>query len=349
MTARVSIVVRSMARPSLAKALDSIAAQDHPDVQVVLVAACGAAHPAPAARCGRFPVRYVASDERLPRPLAANAGIEAATGDFVTFLDDDDTIAPGHVSGLAAALAGAADARVVHSLARAVFLDGRTQLIGRPMALMQLFERNFIHLSAALFARSLVDEGARFDPRFAYLDDWDFFISLAQRTRFHFVPLQTFVWNAEVGDSGAGGGRNSDETRFVHDRDLVYAKWRAAREALVDRTEPLLQEAASAAQRGALGDAEAAINRVLDVSQNDPWALNLLAMVERAAGRPADARRTQTLAVSVRPGDPDLVYNLALLCREAGDVAAARAHAGQAAALAPGEARYRQLATELSA
>jgi hypothetical protein len=343
----VSVVVRSTARPTLAAALDAIAAQDHPRIEVVLVAAAGPAHPRPPAQCGSFPVRYVPSESRLLRPQAANAGLLAATGAYVTFLDDDDTFATDHVSGLVAAFADAGDARVVHSVARAVFLDGRTELVGRPMALVPLFERNFVHLSAALFARSLVDEGARFDPQFAYLDDWDFFVSLAQRTRFHFVPRQTFVWNAEVGDSGGGGGRNSDGSRFAHDRDLVYAKWQAVRDALVDRVQPMLQDAATAAQRGDLVRAEGACREVLAFSQNDPWALNLLAMIERATGKDAQARATQELAVAVRPGDADLVYNLAILCREGRDTEAARKYAAHAVSLAPGVAKYRALAGAL--
>jgi tetratricopeptide (TPR) repeat protein len=334
---RISVVVRSMARGSLAAALDTIAAQDYGNIETVVVAASGASHPAPKAG-----IRFVASDVPLSRPLAANAGLDAATGDYVTFLDDDDSIASDHVSGLVAALAP--DAGVVHSYARAVFRDGRSERIGRPTGPMQLYERSYIHLSTALVARSL---DARFDPQFDILEDWDWFLSLAQRTRFRFVPRETFVWNADAGDSGAGGGGNQDGARFVKYRDLVYAKWRSAHDALVERVQAKLQVALAAAQGGDLARAESECRAVLDASQNDPHALNLLAMIERASGRLAQARATQELAVEVRPGDPDLVYNLALLCRQANDADAARKYAAHAATLAPGVARYRELANAL--
>ena len=168
-----------------------------------------------------------------------------------------------------------------------------------------------------------------------------------QLARFAFVPQETFVWNADAGDSGAGGGPNQDNARFVRFRDLIYAKWEAARNALVDRVQPMLHAAAAAAQQGDMPRAEAECNSVLAISQNDPWALNLLAMIERATARLAQARATQELAVAVRPGDPDLVYNLALLCREGNDLEAARRYAAHAVSLAPGVAKYRALAGAL--
>ena len=344
-SALVSVVVRSTARPTLVAALDAVAAQDHGNLEIVLVAASGATHPVPSARHGAVPIRFAASGVPLTRPEAANAGLDAATGDYVTFLDDDDTLLPDHVSGLVAAAGDGG--RVVHSYARAVFRDGRVEKIGRPVALMQLFERSFIHLSAALVPLALVRDGCRFDPQFHILEDWDWFLTLAQRTRFTFVPRDTFVWNADAGDSGAGGGKNEDNVRFARFRDLVYAKWQGARDALVDRVQPMLQAAATAAQQGNLAAAEEACARVLAISQNDPWALNLLAMIERAAQRLTQARATQELAVAVRPGDADLVYNLALLCRDGKDMEAARNCAAHAVSLAPGVAKYRALASAL--
>ncbi|MFO1325462.1 MAG: glycosyltransferase [Burkholderiales bacterium] len=346
---RVSVIVRSMNRASLGRALAAIAQQDYPDLEVVLVAAIGAAHPVPDAMCGPFPVRFVASDVPLPRADAANAGLDAATGDWITFLDDDDAIAPDHVSGLVAALSDAGGARVVYSRARGMLRDGRTKLFGQPFSLMQLYDRNFIHLSTALVDRTLLAEGCRFDSTLEILEDWDFMLQLAHRTRFQFVPRQTFEWHADLGDSGAGGGVNQDDVRFASHRDRIYAKWAGARDALSDRVRDTLQAAAGAAQRGDLAAAAAACRDVLRDSQNDPWALNTLAMIERRSGQHAQARRTQELAVAVRDDDADLVYNLALVCRDLGDLPAARAHGARAAALAPDNTRYRVFAATIAA
>jgi tetratricopeptide (TPR) repeat protein len=346
---RVSVIVRSMARPSLANALASIALQDHPDVEVLVVAACGAAHPPIEPRCGHHRQRFVASDVPLARPAAANAGLDAATGDWVTFLDDDDLLLPGHLSGLVAAHAAAPDAGVVYSYARAVFATGHVERFGQPWSHVQLFERNFIHLSTALVDRRLIAAGCRFDEALAVHEDWDFFLQLAQRAPFHFVPLQTFQWNADAGTSGAGGGANRDDARFAAFRDRVYAKWVGARDALVDRVAPLLQAAAAQAQRGDLAGAEASCRAALAASPNDPWALNVLAMVFRSAGRMADARSTQELAVAVRPQDPAIVYNLALLHRAIGEISEARRCVQRALALAPDFAPARALLAALPA
>jgi glycosyltransferase involved in cell wall biosynthesis len=318
MLPRVSIVVRSMARASLGEALASIGMQDYERIEAVIVAACGAAHPAPPGAIGNHRVRFVAGETPRSRPQAANAGLDAATGDWITFLDDDDVMLPGHLSGLVAAQRNAPQCNVVYTLARARFADGTTQPVGQPFAPIELFERNFIQLSMALFSRELLVQGCRFDESLDILQDWDFFIQCAQHSHFHFEARQTFEWRAEAGDSGAGAGINQDDTRFAAFRDRIYAKWAARHDALVERVGGGLQRAAALAKAGDFAGAEAICRDVLDFSQNDPFALNLLAMVQRAAGRIDDARATQTLACAVRPHDASLARNLALLNRTPG-------------------------------
>lgn len=344
----VSVIVRSMGRATLAAALESIGEQQGITAEVIVVAACGPAHPPIPSSCGPHPVRLVGGEQRLSRPAAANAGLEAARGHWITFLDDDDVLLPGHLAGLTAAAAQAPDARVITSLVRGTLAGGAASHVGHPFSLRQLYERNFTHLSSSLVARELIGDGVRFDETFEILEDWDFMLQLAQRASFHFVPLATFQWNAEAGDSGAGGGANHDATRFTAFRDRIYAKWQAQYEALDARTRPLLERANALARAGQLPEADAACRAVLEISPNDAFALSMLAMVLRQAGRVADARRVQALAAAVRPHDPAFVYNLALLDRQAGDLDAARHSAARAVAIDATFAPAVRLASELA-
>ena len=344
----VSVVVRSMARPTLDAALASVAAQQGVTAEVLVVAACGPSHPPLPAACGPHALRLVASGRRLPRAQAANAGLDAAHGRWITFLDDDDVFLPDHLAGLLAAAAEAPEARVITSYAKGVFRDGHVEWFGQPFSLAQLYERNFIHLSATIFARELCAAGCRFDESLEILEDWEFMLQLAQRARFHFVPLGSFQWHADAGDSGAAGGANHDPARFALHRERIYAKWGPAHDALVERTAPLLERAAGLAQSGNLAAADALCGEVLAASANDPWALQLRAMLLRRAGRLADARGTQALAAAVRPQDAGFVYNLALLDRDSGDVEAARRHARKAAELDPAFVPAQALLAELA-
>ena len=319
----VSVIVRSMARPSLAAALASLARQDHPAIEVLVVAAAGAAHPPVAEHAGAHAVRLVASDAPLSRAAAANAGLAAARGAWITFLDDDDELLPEHVSGLVRAHDEAPQADVVHCHARAVFANGRVERFGQPHATLELYDRNYLHLSTAI-VRSSAAKACRFDDTLVVHEDWDFFLQLARDRRFHFVPRETFIWHADAGTSGAAGGVNQDDALFAHYRDQVYAKWTMERDALVDRVTAHLEPAQLKAQRGDYPAAEAHCRMALEVSQNDPWALNLLAMVKRSMGDLAAARAAQELAVAVRPNDAAFAHNLALLAIAQHDLARAR-------------------------
>lgn len=343
----VTVIVRSMARPTLGAALASLSAQHDAVIEVLVVAASGPAHPSLGRSCGPHALRLIESAVPLPRSAAANAGLDAARGRWITFLDDDDRFEPDHVGALLSAANAAPGIHVVTSYAKAVHRDGDVALVGQPFSLAQLYERNFIHLSSALVSRSLITQGARFDESLDVLEDWDFMLQLAQRATFHFVPLASFQWNADAGESGAGRGDNHDAVKFATYRDRVYAKWGAAHDALVARTQPLLERALDSARQRRFDEARARCDDVLAISPNDPWALNLQAMIVGQQGRVDEARRLQALAVAVRPLDASFVYNLAQLDRAAGDLEAARRNARKARELAPDFAPARALIEQL--
>jgi hypothetical protein len=273
----VSVLVRSMDRPTLQRALDSIAAQDYPRIEVVVVAACGSAHRELPPQCGAFPLRMVCPERALPRAEAANAALDAAHGEWLNLLDDDDEFLPDHVGALRAAASADSNARLVHSMSEDCAADGRVlHLHGRRFKPWRQLDTGFFHPHCALFARSLLDQGVRFDPRFAILEDMDFFIQCAQRTPFAFLDRVTARYYADAGDSGAGSGANRDEAKIASAIAALRAKWVDLETSLRAMPEFRIEQALWLLQHGQTGAAEDIAAGVLVEQPDSPDALALL-------------------------------------------------------------------------
>ena len=226
----VSVVVRTIGRSSLQRSIDSVASQTHRRIELVLVHARAAGIATP--RCDGLEVR-IAGGSTLNRPQAANAGLDAAGGDWILFLDDDDRFASDHVASLLAT-AITRGARVAYSATSCVDAGGvEIATIRTPFDRRVLFRRNYIQIGAALFHRSLVDDGAcRFDESFEMLQDWDFWLQLSEQARFEFTERATNIWSITAGGSGAGTGANRDADEVNRYGDRIVAKWKRRREAL---------------------------------------------------------------------------------------------------------------------
>jgi len=286
----VSILVRSMDRPTLQRALDSIAAQDYPNIEVVVVAAGAAEHRDLPDRCGAFPLRLVRTAKPLARAEAANVALESARGDWLNFLDDDDELLPMHVSSLRAALDANAPARLAHSITEDVGADGTP--LGRHGARFRPWRQldtGFFRPHCAMFAVSLLDDGVAFDPRFDILEDMDFFVQCAAKTPFVFVPEVTTRSHLEVGDSGVGRGVNRDPERIEKALAQLREKWSDLDTRMRATTEFRAEQALWLIEQGHLPEAAPIVAQLLaeDPQSADGRTLRVLQRILRGEMEPA--------------------------------------------------------------
>jgi glycosyltransferase involved in cell wall biosynthesis len=310
----VSIVIRSMDRPTLKRAMHSAAQQTWRNIEIIVVAACGDSHRSLVETFLGRPVRLVNIHRRLPRPEAANAGLEAAQGEWIGFLDDDDELLPQHFEGLLAAPRTRKE-RVVFSATRA--LDKKGKLLGHISHEgnhIQLYFHSRATVAATLVHRSLVEEGARFDPEFLVHEDHDFQVNCATRTEFLFVKQATCLWNAQAGDSGCGiGGTNDNPEQRIASVVKIRTKWAKFFERLLRNFDALLFAGQQYLKGGDIPAALECLERALALRPSDVNALNLCGMANMHAGHLERADKLLSSAAKRLPTNSAIRENLALV------------------------------------
>lgn len=252
----VSIIVRSMDRPTLAETVASVFAQTYRPLELVLVNAGGSKHSLVPGN-DDVGIRFVDHGKPLQRSVAANAGLDAATGEFLKFLDDDDRLLPGHVERLVATLSSENSAQVPLAYSGVRCVDDSGGAIGReyrvPFDRLRLFAGNFIPIHAALFRREVLDRGCRVDESLDVYEDWDFWLQVMTLGDFIFVD----ELSAEYRIAGSSGfGVNFGEQAQQIARQVMrkwLPRWRqddllAALDAVLERDRTALQLTSAMAQ-----------------------------------------------------------------------------------------------------
>jgi glycosyltransferase involved in cell wall biosynthesis len=239
----VSVVVPTYNRPDrLVHALRSLALQEGVQVEAIVVndAGCDVSGVVNQAR-RTLHVELIDQPRNMHLPTARNTGIDAASGEFMAFLDDDDFYLRHHLRTLVSVLERGADVAYGDCPVSTELLDPETTTQGMVDAIPYVFDfpyndqallvSNFIPVIAPVM-RSLKGTSARFDPELRVQEDWDMFLQLRHLgMRFVHQPTRTVVYHrirdvaSMTTDPEKAGGR-SDVFRDTY--GFLTEKWSAA-------------------------------------------------------------------------------------------------------------------------
>jgi glycosyltransferase involved in cell wall biosynthesis len=131
-------------------------------------------------------VRVLRNDIAMGVSAARNRGLEAAQGEWVAFLDDDDLWAPDK---LKMQVTAAREGKLEWAYGGAVAINHLHEIIAGSMpppadqVMEQLPYRNIVPAGASnvVAAKSLLSKVGAFDTTLRHMADWDLWIRLAQR------------------------------------------------------------------------------------------------------------------------------------------------------------------------
>ena len=218
----VSILIRSMDRPTLTKALDSVALQTWGNLEIVVAAACPN-HTSLPDHWQHMPLRMIAADRLLTRTVAANVALVAAKGRYCLFLDDDDWLAPDHITKLTQEARTRPDCLAVHTDIACVDAEGKLTGVtfDTPCDPTRLMAFNHLPIHAVLFDTRLVAEGCIFDEALDIYEDWDFWLQVTTQTKIAHIPGVSGFYRIH-----ASSGVHQQEPFAGAAYQVIYQKWR---------------------------------------------------------------------------------------------------------------------------
>lgn len=199
----------------LRQAIDSVREQLYPEWELCIVDD-GSGQPelnAAIQRCADADprIRFEPAAENRGISAATNAAVAMCGGEFVGFLDHDDTLTPDALLRVAQALAADPELDVVYSDSDKLTLHGvRADPFLKP-DWSPVYALGAMYIGHLLVVRrSLAEAAGGFDSAFDTIQDFEFFLRVSERTdRIHHIPQTLYHWRAIPGSIAAGTDQKS--------------------------------------------------------------------------------------------------------------------------------------------
>ncbi len=236
---------------TLARAIASLRAQTDADFELLLVAdQLDPETAVVAARDLGTQDRFLKRTGPNGPAESRNQGLAMARGEWVIFLDDDDTLQPHHLATLRP--------HCQQPQAQVLFTDvvivtedrqqpgipelGRQVTDLGSLELPTLWVRNFIPLHCLAYRRSLL-QGLSFDTHMASQEDWDFLLGVCSRAMPTYVAGGGAVMHKDYVNPGQRRGQQATSNHATVLLDFVHAyrRWPAPTPELKAARAALLQ------------------------------------------------------------------------------------------------------------
>ncbi len=193
--------------PFLREAVASVLAQSLTDFELLVVNDGNA--PLPSFSDPRI---IIIDNKKMGHVPARNNGIAKAKGDFIAFLDDDDT----WIDALCLSRA----AHLLQSTADLIFADGIMEFpdeesprrFARNATADSLERDNTILISAVCYRRGIHEMLGSFDENLPYYWDWDWYLRVA-RAGFHLLHDEHDAVNIRIHATNMSGENNTSARR----------------------------------------------------------------------------------------------------------------------------------------
>jgi glycosyltransferase involved in cell wall biosynthesis len=211
---RASVIITTHNRPGLLPRAIESARTSGTDVEIVVVD--DASSDVTAEVCRAIPgIKYVRVERNQGVAGARNLGMVASSGEYLTFLDDDDVRMPGSLDQQIRVLDQTPDAMMVYSQAIPAEADGlQRQPYPRECPqgdiFWELLIRNFIPAGSAVFRRACISKIGLLDDSIPGIDDWDLWIRIAELFPVAALETPVMVWRQSTTVSAQGSSDTLD-------------------------------------------------------------------------------------------------------------------------------------------